>query len=142
MRPRRISIALAMSASVAAHLAAAALLSNSKEDVQIAGGAPIAVTIMGNAFEDAVKAGADGAMQATEDMPETLEPVTERVLQPSEANDSLLAAAPARTQSVSGAADVLASDFEVIDTGARIAETYDCVRSEPSFDQLLVDGFE
>ncbi|MCB1640171.1 MAG: hypothetical protein KDI37_00435 [Xanthomonadales bacterium] len=41
-----------------------------------------------------------------------------------------------------GAADVLASDFEVIDTGARIAETYDCVRSEPSFDQLLVDGFE
>ena len=31
MRPRRISIALAMSASVAAHLAAAALLSNSKE---------------------------------------------------------------------------------------------------------------
>ena len=41
-----------------------------------------------------------------------------------------------------GAQDVLAADFEVIDTGPRIAETYNCVRSEPSFDDLFADGFE
>jgi hypothetical protein len=42
------------------------------------------------------------------------------------------------------AAKVLVSDFEVIDTGARIAETYDCVREpEPtSNDALFRDGFE
>jgi hypothetical protein len=38
----------------------------------------------------------------------------------------------------------LISDFEVLDTGARIAETYDCVREpEPtSNDALFRDGFE
>ncbi len=41
-----------------------------------------------------------------------------------------------------GALDVAASDFEVIDTGPRIAETYECVRSEPSFDALFADGYE
>ena len=42
------------------------------------------------------------------------------------------------------AAKVLASDFEVIDTGARIAETYDCVREpEPSASELVFQsGFE
>lgn len=41
-----------------------------------------------------------------------------------------------------GALDVLASDFQVIDTGPRIAETYDCVRSEPLVDALFANGFE
>ena len=41
-----------------------------------------------------------------------------------------------------GAQDVLASDFEIIDTGPRIGETYQCVRSQPSFDALFEDGFE
>lgn len=41
-----------------------------------------------------------------------------------------------------GAQKVLASDFQVLDTGARIAETYQCVRSQPDFDPLLRDGFE
>lgn len=41
-----------------------------------------------------------------------------------------------------GAQTVLASDFEVIDTGPRIAETYDCVRSEPQADNLFANGFE
>lgn len=41
-----------------------------------------------------------------------------------------------------GAQDVLASDFQIIDTGPRIGETYECVRSEPSFDALFDDGFE
>jgi hypothetical protein len=41
-----------------------------------------------------------------------------------------------------GAQDVLASDFEVLDTGPRIAETYECVRSEPQVDLLFANGFE
>ncbi len=41
-----------------------------------------------------------------------------------------------------GAAKVLASDFQVIDTGPRIAETYDCVRSEPAVNNLFANGFE
>lgn len=41
-----------------------------------------------------------------------------------------------------GAQKVLASDFQVIDTGPRIAETYQCVRSQPLLDPLLRDGFE
>lgn len=41
-----------------------------------------------------------------------------------------------------GAQDVLASDFQVIDTGPRIAETYDCVRSQPQLDALFANGFE
>ena len=40
-------------------------------------------------------------------------------------------------------AAVQVTDFEIIDTGARIAETYDCVRSAvvPG-DVLFADGFE
>jgi serine/threonine-protein kinase len=40
-----------------------------------------------------------------------------------------------------GATDVAINDFEVLDTGLRIAETYDCVRTmvEP---WLFADGFE
>jgi serine/threonine-protein kinase len=43
----------------------------------------------------------------------------------------------------SGATDVTASDFDVVDTGLRIAETYDCVRTdvEPR-DVIFADGFE
>lgn len=41
-----------------------------------------------------------------------------------------------------GAQDVLASDFDVLDTGPRIGETFNCVRSAPSFDELFADGFE
>jgi len=40
------------------------------------------------------------------------------------------------------ATKVLASDFEMIDTGPRIAETYDCVRSEPALNNLFANGFE
>lgn len=41
-----------------------------------------------------------------------------------------------------GALTVSAGDFEVIDTGPRIAETYDCVREEPLPAPLFADGFE
>lgn len=41
-----------------------------------------------------------------------------------------------------GAQDVLASDFQVIDTGPRIAETYECTRSQPSVDALFANGYE
>ena len=41
-----------------------------------------------------------------------------------------------------GAMDVAAGDFEVVDTGPRIAETYECVRTGPSFDALFADGYE
>lgn len=41
-----------------------------------------------------------------------------------------------------GAADVFVSDFVVLDTGPRIAETYDCVRSEPATDGVFANGFE
>ena len=41
-----------------------------------------------------------------------------------------------------GAQKVFASDFQVIDTGPRIAETYDCIRSEPQLDALFANGFE
>ncbi|MEN8164712.1 MAG: hypothetical protein ABFS37_11335 [Acidobacteriota bacterium] len=41
-----------------------------------------------------------------------------------------------------GALDVLISDFEIIDTGPRIGETYDCVRTDPLFDAVFSDGFE
>ena len=42
-----------------------------------------------------------------------------------------------------GATDVAISDFEVIDTGSRIVETYDCVRTNVvSNDALFKDGFE
>ncbi|HET9484757.1 MAG TPA: hypothetical protein VFO79_12430 [Xanthomonadales bacterium] len=41
-----------------------------------------------------------------------------------------------------GATDVFASDFQVLDTGPRIAETYDCVRTEVALDVLFSDGFE
>jgi len=37
---------------------------------------------------------------------------------------------------------VTVSDFEVIDTGPRIAETYECVRAQPSLDPLFFDRFE
>jgi len=41
-----------------------------------------------------------------------------------------------------GATDVLPSDFTMIDTGPRIAETYDCVRTVIPTGVLHVDGFE
>ena len=41
-----------------------------------------------------------------------------------------------------GAADVEIDDFEVIDTGPRIAETFECVRSEISDNSIFDDGFE
>jgi serine/threonine-protein kinase len=41
-----------------------------------------------------------------------------------------------------GAQDVLISDFAVLDTGPRIGETYDCVRSQPELDPLFANGFE
>jgi serine/threonine-protein kinase len=41
-----------------------------------------------------------------------------------------------------GAQKIFASDFQVIDTGPRIAETYNCVRSQPQFDALFANGFE
>lgn len=41
-----------------------------------------------------------------------------------------------------GATDVMVTDFEVIDTGPRIAETYECVRSAPLADPLFANGFE
>ena len=40
-----------------------------------------------------------------------------------------------------GAADVLITDFEVLDTGPRIGETYECERTTISF-SLFSDGFE
>jgi serine/threonine-protein kinase len=39
-----------------------------------------------------------------------------------------------------GATDLAVTDFHVLDTGARIAETYECVRSTPTW--LFGDGFE
>ncbi len=41
-----------------------------------------------------------------------------------------------------GAAKVLASDFQVIDSGPRIAETYNCVRTDPAIDRLFHHGFQ
>jgi serine/threonine-protein kinase len=41
-----------------------------------------------------------------------------------------------------GAQDVTINDFEVIDTCPRIAETWECVRSELPLDPLFLDGFE
>lgn len=41
-----------------------------------------------------------------------------------------------------GASDVLASDFQVIDTGARIAETYQCARTDVGADTIFLDGLE
>ena len=41
-----------------------------------------------------------------------------------------------------GATDVFAADFQVIDTGSRIGETYECERVAPSSDPLLADGYE
>lgn len=41
-----------------------------------------------------------------------------------------------------GAQKVFITDFAVIDTGPRIGETYDCVRSEPQLDALFANGFE
>ena len=41
-----------------------------------------------------------------------------------------------------GALDVDITDFEVIDTGARIAETWECVRSALPEPNLFSDGFE
>jgi serine/threonine-protein kinase len=40
-----------------------------------------------------------------------------------------------------GAQVVRAQDFEVVDTGARIAETFNCVREEPLPAPLFADGF-
>ncbi|MAW88805.1 MAG: hypothetical protein CMJ42_19980 [Phyllobacteriaceae bacterium] len=101
MKPRKRSILLAMIASVAAHLAAAALLLDGEEAVQTAGGAPVAMIIMGNAFEDAAKVGADGAMQPAEDMPETLEPAAGQDLQAADAPaaeaDGMVEPAPVET---------------------------------------------
>ncbi len=37
---------------------------------------------------------------------------------------------------------VRVTDFEVVDTGARIVETYDCVRSTPSDEDIFRNGFE
>ena len=37
---------------------------------------------------------------------------------------------------------VFITDFEVLDTGPRIGETYDCVRSQPQVDALFANGFE
>jgi len=36
--------------------------------------------------------------------------------------------------------DVVITDFEVLDTGARIAETYNCVRT--LLNKVFMDGFE
>jgi serine/threonine-protein kinase len=44
--------------------------------------------------------------------------------------------------STAGATKVLATDFAVIDTGSRIGETFDCVRSQPSTDGMFANGFE
>ncbi len=41
-----------------------------------------------------------------------------------------------------GAQDVLASDFQVIDTGPRIAETYECARTNVGPDTIFTDGLE
>ncbi len=41
-----------------------------------------------------------------------------------------------------GAEDVLADDFQVIDTGPRIGETFNCVRSQPQLDGVFANGFE
>lgn len=41
-----------------------------------------------------------------------------------------------------GATKVLITHFDVLDTGPRIAETYDCVRTGPSFGNLFQNGFE
>ncbi len=40
------------------------------------------------------------------------------------------------------AQDVSITDFEVVDTGPRIAETYDCVRAGPPPAGVFADGFE
>jgi len=41
-----------------------------------------------------------------------------------------------------GARAVAITDFQVLDTGARIAETYDCVRTTVAGDTIFVDGLE
>lgn len=41
-----------------------------------------------------------------------------------------------------GATDPAIGDFTVIDTGPRIAETYECVRSQPESDGVFANGFE
>lgn len=41
-----------------------------------------------------------------------------------------------------GATDVAVTDFTVLDTGPRIAETFECVRSAPLLGVLFSDGFE
>jgi serine/threonine-protein kinase len=41
-----------------------------------------------------------------------------------------------------GARDVMITDFEVIDTGPRIAETWECVRSVIPEPDIFADGFE
>jgi hypothetical protein len=44
--------------------------------------------------------------------------------------------------STPGARVVAPADFEVVDTGARIAETFECEREEPETGRLFLDGFE
>ena len=41
-----------------------------------------------------------------------------------------------------GAADVAITDFVVLDTGPRIAETYECVRTVVAPGAIFADGFE
>jgi len=41
-----------------------------------------------------------------------------------------------------GAQDVTINDFDVLDTGPRIAETWECVRSDTPLPKLFMDGFE
>jgi hypothetical protein len=41
-----------------------------------------------------------------------------------------------------GATDVMVTDFQVLDTGARIGETYQCARTTVVADTIFVDGYE
>ncbi|MCB1418792.1 MAG: TonB family protein [Notoacmeibacter sp.] len=63
MNRRALLLPLALAASVCLHMAGAAAFLGKNEDMQIEGAAPTALTIIGNAFEDAAKAGEESAVE-------------------------------------------------------------------------------
>lgn len=87
---------VAIAASVALHGAAAALILSGQGDdeVMVAGGAPVSIAILGNAFEDGVAAGSpeseDAALAEIAETAEAVQPV-----EPPAAEPEIVAEAPA-----------------------------------------------
>lgn len=71
--------------SLLAHGGAAALLAGREDPIQIAGGNPVDIAVLGNSFEDAVSAG---------EAIETLEPETPEATQPSEVETAAVPSVP------------------------------------------------